>query len=65
MKNDNHTTRGHRKSSSPFQQTDQGFHDWEIGFKSMGQASDESPYIQMLDHHEDQEEEWDDEGESG
>ena len=65
MKNNNHTTSRHRGSSPPFQTADQGLYEWEIGLKSMYQPSDESPYIQMLDQHEDQEEEWDEPASSG
>jgi hypothetical protein len=60
LKNNNHKTRQHRGSSPPFQETEQRFHEWEIGLKSTYQHSDESPYIQLLEQQSDQEEESDD-----
>jgi hypothetical protein len=65
MKNNNHNSRRHRGSSPPFQEADHGLHEWEIGLRSMYQLSDESPYIQLLDQHEDQEEEWDEQAADG
>jgi hypothetical protein len=58
MNNNNHKARRHRESSPSFQGAAQGLYEWEIGLKSMSQSSDESPYIQMLEQLEDQEEEW-------
>ena len=59
MKNNNQHTRRRRGSSPPFQRTDQGIYGWEIGLRSTIQPSDESPYVQLLEQQEDQEEEWD------
>ena len=60
LKNNNHKTRQYRGSSPPFQETDQGFHEWEVGLRSTYQPSDESPYVQLLEQQLDQEEESDD-----
>ena len=60
LKNSNHKTRRHRGSSPPFQRSDRGPHEWEIGLKSTYQNSDESPYIQLLEQQLNQEEESDD-----
>ena len=59
VKNNNHNIKRHRGSSPPFQRADQGLYEWEIGFKSMYQPTDESPYIQMLEEQEIQEEDSD------
>jgi hypothetical protein len=59
MKNKNPGTRRHRGSSPPFQGTDQGPHEWELGLRSTDQPSDESPYVPLLEQHADQEEELD------
>jgi hypothetical protein len=59
MKNKNHNTKHHRGSSPPFQGVDQGLHEQEIGLRSIYQSPDESPYVQLLEHQGDQEEELD------
>lgn len=59
-KNNNHKPKQYHGSSPPFQEGDRDPHEWEIGFKSMEQQSDESPYIQLLDQIGDQENESDD-----
>ncbi|MGD1046383.1 MAG: hypothetical protein ABR936_13820 [Bacteroidota bacterium] len=59
LKNNNHRTKPHRGSSPPFQETEQGLHEWEIELKSTYQYSDDSPYIQLLEPQLDQEEESD------
>ena len=60
LKNNNHKIKRNRVSSPPFQRSDQGLHKWEVGFNSMNQCSDESPYIQLLEQQLNQEEESDD-----
>jgi hypothetical protein len=60
LKNNNHKTVRHRGSSPPFQRSDQGLQEWEIGLKSTYQSSDESPYIQLLEQQLEREEESDD-----
>ena len=59
-KNNNHKTMRHRGSSPPFQNAEQGLHEWDIGRSSMNQYSDESPYLQFFDQQADQEKESDD-----
>jgi hypothetical protein len=62
----NQKAKQYRRSSSSFQDAGHGSDDWGIGYKSMEQQSDDSPYIQMFDQREDQENESDDqESESG
>ena len=60
MKTDHNQVKRHRGSSPPFQRADQELHEWEIGFNSMNQQSDESPYIRFFDQQADQDEELDD-----
>ena len=59
-KNNIHKTKQYRGSSPPFQGVEHDPQEWEIGFNSMEQQSDDSPYIQMFDQLEDQENESDD-----
>jgi len=59
-KNNIHKTKQYHRSSSSFQDSGHGPVDWELGYKSMEQQSDDSPYIQMFDQLEDQENESDD-----
>jgi hypothetical protein len=60
LKNNNQRTNRHRGSSPPFQRSDQGFHEWEIGLRSTYQDTNESPFIQLLEQQLDQEVESDD-----
>jgi hypothetical protein len=60
QKNNNHKTKRYRGSSSPYQETEHGHHEWEAGFKSMNDDSDDSLYLQLLEEKEDQENESDD-----
>jgi hypothetical protein len=59
MKNKNLIIKHHRGSSPPFQGTDQGLYEWEIGLRSTYQSSDESPYVSLLEQQAGQEEEGD------
>ena len=56
----NHKTKQYHRGSSSFQDVGHGPDDWEMGYKSMEQQSDDSPYIQLLEEQGDQEEESDD-----
>jgi hypothetical protein len=60
LKNNNHKIKRNRGSSPPFQRSDQGLREWEVGLNSMNQYSDESPYIQFFDQQADQEKESED-----
>ena len=60
LKNNNHKTKRHNGSLPPFQETEQGLHEWETGLNSMNQHSDESPNLQFFDQQADQEKESDD-----
>jgi hypothetical protein len=52
-KNNNHNAKQYHRSSSSYQDVGRGPDDWEIGYKSMEQQSDDSPYVQLLDQLED------------
>ena len=56
----NQKAKQYHRGSSSFQDAGRGPDDWEMGYKSMEQQSDDSPYIQMFDQLEDQENESDD-----
>jgi hypothetical protein len=59
QKNNNYKTKRHHGNSPHFQEIEQGLHEIDIGFKSMNQHPDESPYIQLLEQQLGQEEDSD------